>query len=272
MCVNKRILQDFLVFGFATYGGLWTIVESVEYFFENTKIDGIYWYITIVMVSVVIGFSKCWPRTRITLPIPASDSSIEIVFGDIFDGVGVIIIPVNEFFDGSLGDHVSENSLHGQFIKHILGSQCNAFYDLTSNALKSVAHENARRTSGRENKYPIGTVARVDINDRRYLLAALSRTNIESLKASATVHELWDCLAGIWQEVRNTSSGNCVRIPLLGSGLSGVGLPSKTLIELIVTSFLYYTKRQKIADKVTLVLPRKLKGEIDLNTIKRSWT
>ena len=272
MYMNKRAVLDFFIFGFAMYGVLWTVAESLGAFFQNIKPEGAYWYAAIVLPSIAVGLWKCWPRGHVKLQIPASDSSIDITFGDIFEGVGVVIIPVNEYFDGSLGDHVSENTLHGRFIKNILGGQSDAFYDLTGTALQSVVSEEVRRTSGRDAKYPIGTVACVDINETRFLLAALSRTDPETLKASATVHELWDCLAGIWQGVRNSSNGNCVKVPLLGSGLSGVGLPSQNIIDIIVTSFLYYTKKQKIADKVTLVLPPRLKGEIDLVAIKRSWT
>ena len=119
------------------------------------------------------------------------------------------------------------------FIRDVLGGQSGAFNDLVDHALNSVAAQTVRRESGREKKYPIGTVACVDVNDTRYLLAALSRTDLDSLKASATVHELWDCLSGIWQGVRNFSNGNSVKVPLLGSGLSGVGLPPKNLIEIV---------------------------------------
>ena len=272
VCMNKRIVQDFFSFGFAAFGVIWTILVSFDFFFEGSKPEGACWYAVIVLVSVATGLSRCWPRQRVTLQIPGSDSSIEIKFGDIFEGAGIAVIPVNEYFDGSLGDHVSKNSLHGTFIKDVLGGQSNAFVDLTRNALASVSAEEVTRKSGKGKKYPIGTVAPVDINQKRFLLTALSRTDLKTLKASATVHELWDCLAGIWQGVRNFSNGNCVKIPLLGSGLSGVGLPPKHLIEIILTSFLYYTKKEKIADKVSLVLPSRLKGEIDLETIKRSWT
>ena len=271
MRINKRIVEDLFISGFAAFGVFWTIISSIDSFFENFEPEGACWF-AIVILSFAIGLWRCWPREHVKLQIPASDSSIEIRFGDIFEGAGVVVIPVNEYFDGSLGDHVSKNSLHGIFIKDVLGGHSGTFFDLTSNALESVEAEEVQRTNGQVKKYPIGTVARVDFNEKRYLLAALSRTDLETLKASATVHELWDCLKGIWEAARNFSSGNCVNIPLLGSGLSGVGLPSKNLIEIIVTSFLYYTKKQKIADKVILVLHPKLKGEIDLVTIKRSWT
>ena len=225
-----------------------------------------------ILASIVSGLWKCRPKGHVEFKIPGSDSSIEIEFGDIFEDGSVVVIPVNEYFDGRLGDHVSENSLHGQFIKKFLGGQASAFFDLTSKDLKSASSEAVHRANGRCAKYPIGTVARADVNGKRFLLAALSRTDVVSLKASATLHELWDCLAGIWNGVRDFSNGNSVKIPLLGSGLSGVGLPPKNLIEIIVTSFLYSTKKQKIADKVTLVLPHKLKREVDLITVKRSWT
>lgn len=274
MYINKRVVQDFVVFGFFAYGVLWTAVESFGSFFQNHRPEGVYWYAAMVLVSVASGLWRCWPRCHVEIRIPASDSSIEIVFGDIFGGEGVVVIPVNEYFDGSLGDHVSENSLHGQFIKNMLGGQSATFCDLTARALEpaSAMSEEVPRSSGRCTKYPIGTVACVDINSRRFLLAALSRTDLETLKASATVRELWDCLAGIWRGVRDSSNGNSVRVPLLGSGLSGVGLPPRNLIEVILMAFLYYTKVKKITDKVTLVLPSRLKREIDLIAIKRSWT
>lgn len=269
--LNKRTVADFFRFAFFAFGVIMAIVNSLRIFFPTFKIEGIYWYALIILIASIYSLWRCWPRNHVELRVPASDSSLEIRFGNIFHGDGVVVIPVNEYFDGELGDHVSERSLHGQFIQNVLGGQSQSFYDLIDKDLKVVRSAQVKRKSGRCAKYPIGTVARADINDKRYLLAALSRTDIETLKASATVHELWDCLAGIWQGVRSYSGGNSVKVPLLGSGLSGVGLPHKFLIDTIAMSFLYYTKKQKIADKVTIVLSFKLKGEIDLVATKRSW-
>ena len=106
--------------------------------------------------------------------------------GTFFEGPGVIVIPVNEYFDGELGDHVSETSLHGRLIKDVLAGQSKIFVDLASQALEGVTPEESgvERSSGSRDRYAIGTVARVDLNDQRYLLAALSRTDLSSLKAS----------------------------------------------------------------------------------------
>ena len=271
--VSWRRLQEFILGGLATYGGIWLVVESIGAFFESFAPKGWLWYGVMVVSAAAGGGWRAWPKRGIEFAIPGTDSTIEIRFGDIFASEGIAVISVNEYFDGELGDHVSENSLHGGFIRDVLGGQSSAFFDLTSKALEGVVPEEKGvvRSSGRPDRYAIGTSARVDVKDRRYLLAVLAHTDLETLKAWATVHDLWACLSGVWEGVRAHSNGMSVNVPLIGSGLSGTGLPAGELIQVIVTSILCHTKERKIADRVTLVLPYHLVGELDLKSVKRSW-
>ena len=271
LAATKRRGLNFLGGGFATFGALRAVALFVEPIFPG---HSALLHIVTIVGSVLGGLRKCISTNRVTLPVRFSDSSIEIVFGDIFESDGVVVIPVNEYFDGELGDHVSPESLHGKFIDKFLNGKADWFYSLTDEALsqKDSPHLE-QRNSGRCARYPIGTVVAVDIKDRRFLLAALSHTNRETLTASATLHDLDTCLIGIWKEIQVKSNGRTAVIPLIGSGLSRVGLPPRILIWRILTSFLDSTKSmKKIADKVVLVLPHRLKGEIDLAAIKRSWT
>lgn len=269
--VSWHRIGDFFRGGLATYGALWLIVESICLFFSSLKPEGLVWYSLLLGLAAIGGIRCAWPTKQIELQIPGSDSSFEIRFGNLFEGSGVVVIPVNEYFDGELGDHVSEKSLHGQFIRDVLGGQSQTFFDLTSRALEGVVPEEASvaRPSGNCDRYAIGTVAPVDVNAQRYLLVTLAHTNLQSLKAFATVHDLWTCLAGAWKGIREYANGQPVRIPLIGSSLSGVGLPPGNLIEIMVTSFLCHTKERKVADRVTWVLPQRLKRKLDLNSIKR---
>lgn len=276
--VGWRYVEDFFLGGLATYGALWLGIGSFSQFFPSLKPEGLVWYCTLLGVAAIGGIWCAWPTKQIEFQIPASDSSFEIRFGNVFGGEGVVVIPVNEYFDGELGDHVSENSLHGQFIRDVLGGQSQTFFDLICGALAGVVPEetSVARPSGQCNRYSIGTAAHVDVNDQRYLLVALSHTDRASLKAFATVSDLWTCLAGAWKGIREYSNGRSVRIPLIGSGLSGIGLPLGNLIEIMVTSFLCHTKEKKVADRVALVLPHHLRRKLDLNSIKknikRNWT
>ncbi len=272
--ISRRHLKEFLLGGAATYGALWLIIESLSAFLPSLKPEGIEWYGAFLGLSVLGGAWRAWPTKQIEFEIPGSDSSFEIRFGDVFCGDSVVVLPVNEYFDGELGDHVSKESLHGQFIWNVLGGHAETFFFLTRKALSAVEprESGVPRSSGQRDRYAIGTFARVEFRDRHYLLVALSHTDVVSLKASATVQDLWASLEGIWTGVRQYASGKAVRVPLVGSGLSGIGLPPSNLIEIIITSFLYHTKEQKVADKVTLVLPSRLARKIDLKNIRRSWS
>ena len=270
-----RRVKDFLLGSFAAYGAVWVAIEPIIASFKSERPEGLIWYSVLVALAAIGGIVHARPKKRVEFQIPGSDSSFEIRFGDIFDGKAVTVIPVNDYFDGELGDHVSEYSLHGKFIRDILGGQSKTFFDMTSEALSGVKPEVAGmpRSSGRCDEYAIGTIASVDVSaGRRFLLVALSHTDLSSLKAYATVHDLWTCLAGVWNGIRDYSNGRPAAIPLIGSGLSGIGLPARHLIEIIVTSFLYHTKEGKVAERVTLVLPRRLAGQVDLKSIKRRWT
>ena len=272
--IRQRYVLDFLLGGFATYGALWLGIESISAFFVTLNPAGWVEYGALLGFAAIGGVGRAWPRHRIEFAIPASDSLFEVRFGDIFERDGLVVIPVNEYFDGDLGDHVSETSLHGQFIARVLAGQSNTFYDLTGEALTDVVPEESgvERLTGKPDRYAIGTVARIDLHDRRYLLTALSHTDVSSLKAYASVPDLWTCLAGVWKGIREYSGGKPVNLPLIGSGLSGVGLPPRHMVEILVTSFLYHTKEKKVARLVTLVLPRHLAGHVDLKEIKRGWT
>ena len=136
--VGRRHVQDFLLGGAATYGALWLVVESISAFFVSLRPEGFVWYSALLVLAALGGVWRAWPTQRIEFPIPGSDSSFEIQFGNVFEGTGVVVIPVNEYFDGELGDHVSEKSLHGRFIKDVLAGQTKTFVDLTSGALASV--------------------------------------------------------------------------------------------------------------------------------------
>ena len=122
--IVKRRIRDFFVGGLATYGTLRAVASPFTETFSDYSVAI---HIATIAGSIASGLSRCKLKTRVTLKPSLSDSSIDLVFGDIFDGDEVVIIPVNEYFDGELGDHVSDKSLHGQFINKMLGGKGGSF-------------------------------------------------------------------------------------------------------------------------------------------------
>jgi hypothetical protein len=212
-------IKTFAVHALAAYGLAWTLVESIGAFFPGVKPEGWKQYGALVLLAVAYGLKQAWPRKSVELVVPFSDSVVRIEFGDLWKKTGCIAIQVNEFFDSQLGNHVSANSLHGQFIREILRGQSAEFDRLVSLALSAEPFDQIQRTSGNTKRYRIGTTACVDVGPSRYLLFAFAKTDVTTLKASATVHELWDALAGLWQAITIHSNGDPVSVPLVGAGL-----------------------------------------------------
>jgi len=264
----KHLLKTFAVHALATYGLLWTFVESIGAFFPTIKPDGWTQYALLILPSVAFGAWSAWPLRKVSLTVPHSDSELCVEFGDIWKTQGCVALQVNEYFDSLLGNHVSTNSLHGQFIRDVMKGRSDEFDKLVSAALTGQPFVQVQRPSGNTRRFKIGTTAAIDIGPTRYLLYAFTTTDISTLKASATVHELWDALAGLWAGVTVHSNGDPVFMPLVGGGLSGVGLPARNLLELLLTSFAYYTKKQKITGKLTIVIPKNLSAEIDLRQLR----
>lgn len=271
--IRRHHVRAFVIGALATHGALWALIAPINALGVSLKPEGWAWLGAMWGTSIIAGFIRAFPARHIEFSLPESNTSVAIRFDDIFAQDGLIIIPVNEYFDGELGDHVSETSLHGQFIRNKLAGDSATFYSHTNAALAAVEPDDTvERTSGRTNRYAIGTVARVDLPDNRYLLAALSHTDPSTLKANASCQDLVTCLNGVWQASRNDSAGRRVNIPLIGDGLSGVGLPPKHLINILLTTLVYHNKEERIADHVTLILTRQVMKEVNLRDIKRRWS
>ena len=181
------------------------------------------------------------------------------------------MIPVNEFFDSKLGEPVSRQSIHGLFISRCFGGHGASLDTLVDESLKNTPFDDVQRPEGRQKRYPIGTTAVVPVNEDRYFLVALSKTDLNTLKASADIPELWMALVGLWKQVRISAGGHPVATPLLGGGLSGVGLPGTQLLQLMLLSIVNETKKRKITNDIRITLADDSFDEIDLEVIKNNW-
>lgn len=267
-----KSIKEFLIYGFAAYGVGWALLEPLTAFFplviEHQKLT---LYVFLIGLSTVFGVWRARPLSSIEVHIPYSDTTIRIKFGNIFDEKN-IAIGVNEYFDSSIETHVAESSLHGQFIRNLLSGKPKLFNELVFPALAQYNPKVIESKSGNNKAYPIGATAAIKIKDRRIFLFALSRTHIDTLKAEASIHELWDALAGLWNSVRVSIKGEEVAVPLVGAGLSGIGLPPEQLINLIITSIIFYTKKTKITKTITIVLSKRTKRKISLRRIYSFWS
>ena len=110
------------------------------------------------------------------------------------------------------------------------GGHSEAFDGQIDDQLKGIEGTPVERVEGKARRYPIGTCAVITADKEKYLVFALARTDPATSKAYSDVTALWAALRGLWERARVEASGEPLNLPLVGSGLSGLGLPSRDLL------------------------------------------
>jgi hypothetical protein len=256
---------------FLAFSAMWTITEGLSYFVPGFDIRGYYSLFGIAAVSVVFALYRVAKPTRIEIKIPYTDTVLEIIFGDLFGLEGYRAISVNEFFDSDLGKIVAEESLHGQFLKKCFGGHPESFDKQVTDELTNVPPETTNRSGGKTLRYPVGTSALITVDKERYLTFVLTQTDLETHKASADVDMLWRGLQGLWKRARIETGGQSLNVPLVGSGLAGIGLPTRDLLNLILLSAIAETKQKQITRRIRVVLWKDRYDDLDLRDVKRYW-
>ena len=257
---------------FVAFSVMWTITEALSYFVPGIMIKGPIALGALIFISIIYGLKKVWKPSKIAIDVAHTNTCIIVLFGDLFEQDGIRAIAVNDFFDSKLGKPVSENSVHGKFIKHGFGGYSEAFDKQVKANLKGVAPvETVERAEGKTNRYPIGSTALLAADNEKYITVALTRTDVSTSKVSADVTMMWIALHKLWQRGRIECGGTPLNVPLIGSGLSGLGLPTRDLLNLIILSAITETKEKLITNVIRIVLSRDRYDELDLRDVKQHW-
>ncbi len=246
-------------------------MESIAFFNPELKLQGFRNHLMLITISSAIGLCRVYQPNKVLIKINTSDTTLNIYYGDVFESKGYTAIAVNEFFDSELGKPVSEKTLHGMVIKRFFGGHPESFDNAVSADLQNYDFEQVDRKQGNRKKYPIGTTAQVVANEHKFLLFALSHTNIETFKASSDLATMISTMYGLFEKSRNCTGGETLILPLIGSGISGVGLPATQLLQSIILVIIEETKKRQICKRIDLVLHESRFEEVDLETIKRQW-
>ena len=186
--------------GLAAIGALWTLTEIVTAALPTMKSalenHGSNYIITIALIFLLVFLMYIREPVEVTFKIPNTDTSIKLMFGDLFDQDANLLIGVNEFFDGELGIPVSKNTVHGQFIVRNFGGSSAAFRSAIDPALAAtgVKPQPTTRPIEPSLSYPIGTTARIPNGSRIVFLMAMAHTDLATAKAQSDVPTLWKAL------------------------------------------------------------------------------
>lgn len=256
---------------FTSFSVIFTLAKATTYFLPQIKFEGFFPLTVAVGVSIAFGIKKVWKPSRIEICVAHCNTFIEVVFGDLFRQDGIRLIAVNEFFDSKLGKPVSDKSVHGIFIQKCFGGHQESFDRQIEEQLKDIESCEIPKIEGKTRRYPIGSTALITVNQDRYIAFAFAKTDPNTCKASTDVTTMWIALHHLWQRARIESGGHAVNLPLVGSGLSGLGLPARDLLDLIILSAITETKSKEITQRIRIVLSRDRFDQLDLRDVAQHW-
>jgi hypothetical protein len=250
---------------------MWTITEGLSFFVPGFSIKGFIPLTCIIIASAGWALQRAWKPSKTEIRIAHTDTTIEVLFGDLFKQTGIRAIAVNEFFDSKIGKPVSDRSVHGIFINKCFGGHPEPFDKQVEEQLQLTESLKIPRQDGKTKRYPIGSTAIITAESDRYLAFAFSKTDPETCKAQADVTCMWTALHSLWQRARIEAGGYPLNLPLVGSGLSGVGLPTRDLLNLIILSAITETKTKPITQRIRIVLTRDRFDDLDLRDVAKHW-
>lgn len=257
-----------IAFGYAT---LWTVLEPILSI-TDIKPSGYncYYLIGYFLLSIIISLFVIYPKRKVHFDLKNTNTKVEIEFGDLFNKNGHKVIAVSEFFDSKIGKPVSQKSLHGILIEKILGGHTSIFDDAVNLQLNGKEIGTVNRVDGKSLKYELGTTITINHNQTLYFLFALAVTD-NDCNASSTPSLMLKALEGLWNKVRTEGNGNDINLPLLGNGLSRIGLPHSQLLQLTLISLLKAAKERDLSSTIRIILLQDTFDKIDLEIIKNNW-
>jgi len=107
--------------------------------------------------------------------------------------------------------------------------------------------------TGKNRRYPIGTVVRLNPRNRSAYFVTIAHINEHGV-ASGTYEQLKVALANLWVFVGDRGMKEKLITPVLGTGFSRLASPREEVVREIVKSFVAACTEKVFCDKLTVVL------------------
>ena len=247
---TRRKIKKWLILCFVAYATIWAVVEPA-WSLSNISIDflnGINKYVLLLSLSMAIGFIKIIKPPELII---RKENSVQSSLQNKI---------IRDFIQ-------SDEGLSG-LEKYILSLE---------NALQNMYAEEVYRpeTQKKEKLYQPGTVASIEYLQQKYLLVAITKTELKGHIPidNCDVTRLWIALQEFWQNARYLTRGSPVNIPLIGSGVTGISLHPNQLLELNVLAIINALSRSGpiTSSEIRIILHPRFLDDIDLDNFQKIW-
>lgn len=219
--MNNNFVKYF-VEAFGTLASLATLIAFV-YKWDTNKITpcgSLLFIVAILLICWGYAIFQTKPKNSITLLM--RDFRINISFGNLFSKKGIVVIPVNEFFDTLVDDHViAHNTIHGQFVDNYFSDNIDVLDSMISQALqnRAPAQQRYQRDHAKLVPYPIGTCIDIVHNGITFVLFVLTHFNEQDV-AYLERKDFGRAIDMLMDHLHDISNDRPVYMPIIGTGMS----------------------------------------------------
>lgn len=249
---RRRFWYQLLTHSFSAVGALAVVAGVLDVFFQELFVNQGHLVPAGLLVSVVYGFGRAWPRP-VEISTESPRTTVRLVRGDLFDQGTSLAIGVCDTFD-TASPYIAGSSVQWHFqLREYAGDLARLDAEIDA-ALEGTRPVGRVQKLGKTARYELGTVVSLGALPRRHYLLAYSEMN-ERNKAESTVDALWASLANLWVAVREGSNGAPISVPVFGGGQSGLSasLPAEDAIRLTVLSFMIAARAKPICEELRIV-------------------
>lgn len=255
---------------FSMFGFIALPLSVIDIFYPNTLSFGITGLLIVGVLSVFWGIFKAWPKFNISRCFAVPNIEIKIQDGDLFDADNNIVIGMSDTFDTEKGEIIKPSTIQGQFLTTIYGDDRDQLdKDLNSALHSKKSIVDKKKKKGKQERYPIGTVARINKGQSRYFCVAYSKMN-NDLHAESSISMLTSSLDSLWTSIRTSGQNDGVSMAIVGSDTARLGniVSYEDLIKLIVTSFILTSREKVVAPSLTIYIHKKNREKINILEIQ----
>lgn len=207
--------------------------------------------------------------------VSGRDMQIAISVKDIFSNrsANSYVIPTNTFFRTKMQDeYISPRSVQGRFQLKYFKKNMAALDEKISESLaaQEIIGEDADDCFGPTKRYPIGTVAKIDLKGKHFYFVAVNDVNQYGKPIGQTIENVTTALTSIGDAIQSMGYCDVLCIPLIGSGRAAIQAATKEVVmRKTIDSFVQ--TREKIVDKLIISINPTdyLEGKVDLERIKK---
>lgn len=195
---------------------------------------------------------------------------LTVEFGDLFEKKGVVVIPMNDYFDTIVDNKIiATNTIHGMFIERLFKGRASDLDNKITEALKYTTAEDVKRALGKKKRYPLGTCAVITEGENTYILTALSKFDDDN-HASIPLSEYGNIINGVIKQVATIANNRPVYMPLLGSGQGGIQKSAQKILSYTISQ-IEFCPNISIPKGLHIIIYNLDCNRVNLDNIKSSW-